>query len=282
MNAQALKLKSFKLFFFAVCFVAGLTGCEKEDVGSPVVTPPLTQQPNPVPLNALVKQLRQSEIDYSAFTYDSKNRLVQLRSQWQYMPGDPSAIRTIDYNYQYDAQNRPTQLSYTQGFLTRFTHNNLLVEKAQEFYPGGAIANDYTYVYAQGRIIQMLVKNYDDLGEPPTNYKYELSYDSIGNLNKIAIYEERSSTPGGAQYVLLETKEFSDFDNKVNPIGWMMQFPYLPTIRWQFNNPGKEVIKPTGGPFTTRIYTYTYNDQGLPITRTRTEGGSSATIQYIY
>lgn len=85
------------------------------------------------------------------------------------------------------------------------------------------------------------------------------------------------------QYELIETVVYSDFDDKINPTSWMLRHPYLPQIRWQFNNPGREVRSPAGGPAETTNYAYEYNAQGLPVSKTTSRQGAGVlTVQYQY
>ena len=260
--------------------VIGLAACEKDPVEPGPA--PINQQPNPLPSNALVKQIKWSENDHLTATYDAKNRLKQWRSQWQYVQEDSTKIRSIVYDFQYDAQDKVTKISYTGGFVTNLYYNNQLVEKAQELFPGGAVMNDFTYLYNNKRIIGVIRKIANAFGGGFTTYKYEFGYDNKGNLNQIKNLEQLSQPVNGNPYKLLETTTYSDFDEKVNPNQWQLQFPYLPQVRWQFNNPRRKEVKTEGGSTLATTYAYTYNAQGLPTEQRETVNGTTKTAKISY
>jgi YD repeat-containing protein len=270
--------KHLMLLFAAL--VITLSACEKDPAEPNPL--PVIQQPNPLPANALLKQMKWSENDYLSATYDAKNRLTQWRSQWQYVEEDPTKIRAIVYDFQYDTQDKVTKISYTGGFVTNLYYNGQGVEKAQELFPGGAVMNDFTYLYNNKRIVAIIRKIANAPGEAPTTYRYELGYDNKGNLNQIKTFEQLSQPVNGNPYKLLETTTFSDFDDKVNPIHWNLQFPYLPQVRWQFNNPRRKQIKTEGGATLVYTYTYTYDTKGLPIEQRETLNGRTKTARISY
>lgn len=256
------------------------TACEKD----PVLPGPtqVLQQPNPLPINALVEQVKWSENEFLTATYDAQKRLNQWRIQWQYVQNDPTKIRAITYAFQYDSQGKVTEINYTNNFKVNVFYNDQLVEKAQELYPGGEVLNDYTYLYNNKRIIGIIRKAANDPGEVPTTYKYEFGYDDKGNLNQIKTLEQLPQPVNGNLYKLLETTTYSDFDDKVNPLHWQLQFPYLPQVRWQFNNPRRKEVKIEGGTTSVHTYAYVYNGQGLPTEMSETIDGATRTAKISY
>jgi len=68
----------------------------------------------------------------------------------------------------------------------------------------------------------------------------------------------------------------------VNPKSWLLRYPYLPQVRWQFNNPGKETIKVGQDQPKTILYTNEYNAQGLPISNTEIRSNGILTAQFFY
>lgn len=272
---------SFKSTLFALTLLLSLAACEKDPIETPPPTtiPPQQQLPNPLPANARIKQMKWTEIDHQTFTYNAEGQVAQLRSQWQYVEGDPTKIRTIVYDFQYDAQDRPVQITLSDGFTVRYFYHGNLIHLTKEFYPGGAVAREVTYIYAGDRISHETWRVSNAPGEPVSVYKHAFSYDARGNLSKVDIYEQQENL----QYQLLETVEYSEFDDKINPTSWLNRYPYLPQLRLQYNNPGKEIRRPVGSAAETTNYAYTYNAQGLPAQKrtTRPMAGES-TVQLVY
>lgn len=272
-----------KSALFAVTILLGITACKKDPVDPPGYDwPPQQQLPNPLPAKALVKQLKWSELDHQSFFYNEQNQVKQLKSQWQYVQGDPTKIKTFVIDFEYDAQHKPVKITLNDGNTVKITYKDNLIAKTQEFFQNGTLTNDITYLY-ENQVIKELRResnNADD--ELPTIYKYKLGYDTKGNLNKIETYLQIIDSTQEVRYELSETREFSNFDNKINPTSWLIQFPYLPQMRWQFNNPGKETITVPQSPATTYTYNYTYNENSLPVSKSTTGSGGTITVQYIY
>lgn len=274
-----MKTQSFKFTFLSLAVLLSLAACEKDPAETPTQIPPQQQLPNPLPANALVKQVKWAENDHETYQYNSKGQVSQLRSQWQFDQSDPTKIRTIVYDFQYDEQDRPMQVTYTNGFTTRYFYHGNLIHVTKELYPGGGVAKEVTYIYANDRVAHEIWRVSNAPGEPVTVYKHAFSYDAKGNLSKVEVYEQQENL----QYKLLETTEYLDFDDKINPTSWTLRYPYLPQIRWQFNNPRKEVRRTPEGLEETITYAYEYNAQGLPSVQRKTRPlGGTLTAQYQY
>ncbi|HRI59539.1 MAG TPA: hypothetical protein PK228_07440, partial [Saprospiraceae bacterium] len=245
--------------------------------------PPQQELPNPLPAKALVSKLKWADNDHYTFTYNAKNQVSNLRYQYQYVQGDPTQIRTVVYDFQYDAQDKPVQVNYSGGFSEKYFYHGNLVHRTKEFYPGGDWSKEVTYIYANDRIAQEIWHVNGLPGEPVSVYKYQFGYDQKGNLAEIETYEQViDSTSGQLQYKLLETTEYSDFDDKINPTSWMLRHPYLPQVRWQFNNPRREVRRLTDGTSQTTTHEYEYNDEGLPVVKRTTGPSGVLTMTYSY
>jgi|GEM_PF-1576597 len=280
MKKQALKPVLFALL---VAFVAA--ACEKDPVTdpNPNPVPPQQQLPNPLPANALVSKLKKTEVDHETFTYNAKGQVSQVKAQWQYDQSDPTKIRTLVYDFEYDAQDKPIQINYSGGFSTKFSYHGNLVHRTKEFYPGGDWSREVTYIYADNRIKQEIWHVNGLYGEPADIYRHDFGYDAKGNLAKIEVFEQViDSTSGQQQYKLLETVEYSDFDDKINPTSWMLRYPFLPQVRWQMNNPRREIRRLSGGTVHTTTHEYAYNNEGLPASRRTTTAGGVQTTTYEY
>lgn len=258
-----MKQQPFKSALFALTLLLGLAACKKDPIETPppaTVIPPQQQLPNPLPASALVKHLTWTETDRQAFTYNDKGQVTQLRSQWQYVQGDPTKIKILVYDFEYDARNRPYQLKVSGGGFVRYFYHGDLIHLTKEFRPNGELVKEVTYLYTGDRLSHEIWRVSNAPGEPVTVYKHSFAYDARGNLAKVDVYEQLENL----QYKLLETVEYSDFDDKINPTGWTARYPYLPQLRLQYNNPRKEVRRLVGAAAETTTHTYTYNVQGLP------------------
>lgn len=273
-----MKLLHLKLLFILLAIVSfGFGACKKDPI-DPSIPVPVNQQPNPLPASALLKHIRWAENDHYTIAYNDHNQPLQLISQYQFVEGDPTQIRTLIYDFQYDAQQRLSQVNQTGGWVTKYFYHGDLIHNVKDFYPGGALANETVFIYANNKIVQenYLVSN--PVGEPPSVYKRMLGYDGKGNLIKVETFEQQADL----SFKLIQTTTFSDFDNKVNTSNWISRYPFLPQVRWQFHNPGKETVQLEGDLPKSTTFAYTYNAQGLPISKTenRPNGTLTAQLQY--
>jgi len=255
--------------------------CKKDPDPIPLPeVPPQQQLPNPLPATALVGQLKWSDNDHETMTYNAQGQVSQMVSQWQYVEGDPSKIRSILYDFHYDLERKPAMLSSSDGFRVQYFYHDTLVERTREMLASGTILNEVTYLYNTDlRIVQEVHRRTNWPNEPVQVLKYVFGYDNRGNLNKVEEYEQ----VGIDEFELLMTTEYSDFDNKVNPTSWKLRYPFLPQVRWQMNNPRKETRHwPTGETLVVTA-TYDYNSVGLPVAkRTVHPTGGQATMTYTY
>lgn len=274
-----MKHSFFQPVFFLLLVLSGLAGCRPDPAEEPSDSlPPQQQLPNPLPAKALVTLLWWAEKDHQSFSYNAKGQVSQLTSQWQFVEGDPTQIRTITYNFQYDAQDRPSGITTTDGFSAKYFYNGNVIDKTQELYPGGAISNELTYRYRNGRVSEEHWRIPGIAGDPDDVYKHAFSYDAKGNLNLIETYERDSLQ----QYRLLEKVEYLDFDDKINPTSWMMRYPYLPQMRFQINNPRREIHTRTGEAPVITLNEYEYNADGVPVSRRTTKPSGELVMEYHY
>jgi hypothetical protein len=272
-----LTIKHYFLFWaLSIAFAA----CKVEE--DPTPEPEVPAQTSPLPSYALLKSLKHSDIDFQQFNYDASGHLSQLVSQWQFVQNDPSQVRKVVYDFKLDAQNRPIELSIQSGFRTQYVYKNGLIEQTQEFFPGGAVYKDQSYQYRQGRISSIReVRANVSPAEGTTTFRFDYSYDQRGNLNKVQEYLLSNPDTPQEKAKLLMTTEYLDFDDHINPNSWLMVYPYLPHLRWQINNPRKE-LRYEGDFHKTTIFTYQYNAQKLPVLRRAQAEGPSLTVEYLY
>jgi hypothetical protein len=274
---------AFKSPLIALVLLLSAAACTKDPAEQPAPgIPPQQRLPNPLPAHARVREIKRTETDHQTFYYNNRRQVSQVRSQWQFDESDPTQIRTIVYDFQYDEQDRPFQVQTSDGFFANYFYHDTLVERTKEFFPGGALFNEVTYIYNNSRIIQQIWRRANLPGEPTSVFKYTFNYDSKGNLAKVEKFELVDASGPATRYELLETTEYSDFDDKINPTSWMLFYPYLPQVRYQYNNPRREVRKQVGVAPIVTDYRYEYSAAGLPVVVHTTIGGETATKQYKY
>lgn len=241
--------------------------------------PPQAVWPNPLPTHALVKRLAWSDIDFQRLTYNDQGQVAQLHSQWQFVQNDPTQIRQITYDFQYDAQHKLAEVTSSDGPVTKYFYQGDRIQKVQQIIPGtGLEKEENTYTTSNGRIVQGIRRLTNLATGETTIFKLMFGYDAKGNLNKVDNYVQEPGQP----FKWYQTFVYSDFDNKMNTTSWMLRTPYLPQIRWQINNPGKMTLMMPNLPGKVTTYTYTYNQQGLPASKTTMESGVSLRVFYQY
>lgn len=272
--------------FFRLAALAALTSlaaCQKSPEDAPVFNrPPQQQLPNPLPAGALVKRIQSTETDFQTFTYNNRGQVKTYRAQWQYDEADPTKIRVIEDLFEYDGQDKTALSASTGGWSTHYYYNDKLIEKTQVLFPGGAVFTDYTYLYDDNYVIGLIVMQAKEPNEPVVTYKHLFDYDDRGNLIRDERYTLQETTQGDKFYVLESTTTYGDFDNRINPIGWMLQYPFLPQIAWHVNNPGYQEYKVANSAAQTTRYTYEYNAAQLPVVRRITSDGNTRTEVITY
>lgn len=241
--------------------------------------PPQAVWPNPLPTHALVKRLAWSDIDYQQFTYNERGQVTQRYTQWQFVQGDPTQIRRITYDFQYDTQHQLDAVKSSDGPVQQYFYQGKRIEKVQERLQGsGLLKDEFIYTTNNGRIVQEIQTSLNLITGETTHFKAVFGYDAKGNLNRVDNYVQEPGQP----FKWYQTFVYSDFDNKMNTTSWMLRTPYLPQIRWQINNPGKMTMVMSNIPGKITTYSYTYNQQGLPASKTTVESGVPLTVFYQY
>jgi hypothetical protein len=277
-----MKQLTIKSLFLLLALSSAFSACKVDDDPNP--HPDVPSQISPLPDFAKLKLLKRSETDFQEFNYNASGFLNQGTYQWQFVQNDPSALRKIVYDFKVDANGRPTEMSYLPGYRIEYVYQNGLIVHSKEFSPGGALNKDRQYQYQQKRISRVVEVR---ANVPPavgtTTYRFDYSYDQRGNLNKTqeSILSNPNTPQEKASLVLVI--EYLDFDDQINPNSWQLVYPFLPHLRWQFNNPRKEVrYEGELRPIKTTLYRYQYNDQKLPVLRTEELEGGPLSTQYFY
>ncbi len=305
-----MKTQAFSAVLLALAFATGFVACQPEllEEPAPLVTPahlqdgpeigqsttpemveegneipPQQKWPNPLPAHALLKGFTWSETDYVRFTYNAQGQVAQRYAQWQSVQGDPSHIRKITSDFQYDPQHKLAEVKASDGPVTKYFYQGDRIEKVQQIIPGsGLVREEVTFTTSNGRIAQENRRTVSLATGAITTTRSVFGYDEKGNLNKVESYMQPVNAPADKPFEWYQTILYSDFDHKMNTTSWMLRTPYLPQIRWQFNNPGKMTVLLAKAPTQVTTYTYTYNQQGLPASKTTFEAGVLSTVFYHY
>lgn len=259
-------MKVFKMSFVLAAIVV-MAACR--DLPPEALLPDNIQQPNPVPPHALLKRIYYTGNNHYSMAYGAQNQLTRMLYQWQYDPEDTTSIRTLVYDFQYDAAQKLIGLKYSGGFSLRYFYKGSLIDSIMEYYPGGDWQASYRYGYTAGRISHVLRTVAGIGGELPTRYRYTFDYDDHGNLCSITTSEQ---LPDG-QYQWFKTEEYLDFDNGLNTANWLQHYPYLPQVRWQFNNPRRMRTRTRDLEEVILQNEYRYDALGRPVSVTTTRQG---------
>lgn len=274
-----MKQAIFKQALMLVLALSVLASCKKDPIEEPIPSyPPQQEFPNPLPASARVSMLQWDVNDFEIFSYNNQGQVANIHFQWQYVIGDPSQIQALDYSIEYDVEDKPVRIEEYHGYFSKHFYNGKNIEKVQEFNEG-TLHTETTYAYANGRLAYEIKQVKKQNGAPNDVYKYNLSYDGKGNLNKVETLQRDSS----GQYVWIETVEYSNFDGKINPISWKLRFPYLTQMRYQYSNPQKVVRKRPNTADEIITYDYSYDAAERPVLRrSHFPNGNMLEMEYKY
>jgi hypothetical protein len=248
-----------KKLLTAVLLIASLASCKKEDANRPA-------EPQPIPVNdartVLLKQVVAHNLPnpYFKYVYDAEKYVTEIGF------ASGLAVYTVAYEDKRvkkltNIKNGHTMLySYTNGRVSRIDELDMANEKLFSYEP--------TY-NINGKLTQVLWREFE---EDPAGHPFKkvlLSYHADGNLSQLETYYAT-----GATMNLSITKQFSDYDNKTNVDDFYMMdeffdtFLFLPQVKLQLNNPGKEKI--IGAVSTFEInYQYEFSNH-LPVKKSGT------------
>jgi hypothetical protein len=198
------------------------------------------------------------------------------------------------YHFEYDASKRVSFVSFASDFA-RYNviydgtniiemRNNILVNKDRLQYVYGTTGKVelIAYMDSTGFVYKTLDLFYDGprlvridrARRSGTGFVYEktttMTYHSDGNLKDITHHY----LPFDGQTEIAYTIHFDEYDNKINVDGFGLihseffdHLFLLPGVQLQKNNPGKETFTGDGDNYTVN-YSYTYNAQSAPLTKT--------------
>jgi hypothetical protein len=198
------------------------------------------------------------------------------------------------YHFEYDAAGKISFVSFASGFnqynvayeggRINEMRNNIIVNKdrLQYLYDNAGRVSTVRYADSTGVVYTNLNLTYNEQKvvrierqrksgtEFITDKTMVMTYQPDGNLMEITYHY----LPFGVQTEGAFTDRFEQYDNKMNVDGFSLvhndffdHLVLLPGVQFQKNNPGKETRTGDGLNYTVD-YTYTYNDNNAPLTKT--------------
>ncbi len=240
-----------------------LVACSKDSV----VTP------DPAPQPGGTKKLAKIEYDggsYQSMTYNSNGTINTITVHIAYSQGTPDHIV---YNMFYSG-GLATELRGSDGSKFKYLYVNQQLVKT-EVYAAGNLVAFYEYTYANGKLVR--TDGYHRLpggtvSSTPT-MRYGQEYYANGNLKKMSLYYRNTNTG-----VLEKSNDYliDQYDTQPNTSAIFENNPFMPLESLIPNNPLSELHYDMNGALEeTVIHTYTYDNDGAPLTRkttTKTSG----------
>lgn len=248
---------------FSLALSVLFTSCDKDDVN-----------PNePQPEGSRIKKMEYNSDEYTSFVYNADNTLSKM------IFGDNGEISNSVFSY---ANGKLDKIQTDDGLAYELKYQNgkaSVVDIVEDGF-GKVSFNELSYYTASGYLQQVTTYSMTQnpaIFPPFFRISYDYYNDNSGNVKEAKYYFWDDAVD---DFVLEKTVEFSQYDNKVNPLA---QFGIVGYLLFGFNttnNPGKMVEKDDSGQVTsTSTFTYTYNSKGLPTQAVETlvEGGTTTT-----
>jgi hypothetical protein len=198
------------------------------------------------------------------------------------------------YHFEYDLEGKVSFVSFASDFA-RYNiiynggrisemRNNILVNKdtLRYTYDNAGRVDAVKYINGAGTVYTVLFLTYDGqkLIEIERDRKsgtgfiidkiLTMSYHPDGNLKELTYHY----LPFNGQPEQIYSDRFEQYDNKINVDAFGLvhneffdHLVLLPGVQLQKNNPGKETRTGDANNYSVD-YIYTYNDRGLPLTKT--------------
>lgn len=242
----------------ALSFILLFAACTKD----------LTESADPGtdPSNNSGNKISKIEYDggsYEGISYNSNGTVNKITNHLEYGGGN---AQTINYSFVYNG-SQVTEINGDDGSKFKYSYQNQQVVKTEVFAATGNMIAYYQYTYTNGKLTRTDAFNRLPGGAISTTptVRYDFEYLGSGNLDKMILYYRDASSG-----ILEKTNEyqFSQYDSKHNRSALFENNPYLPMESFTPNNPLKELHFDANGVLEETVtYTYTYDNDGNPLTR---------------
>ena len=245
---------------FTAVIAATLAACSSDRISAPPPPPP------PPPAGVLLKDVEYSRLPspYYHFDYDDAGKISSASFA--------SGLATYSLHYESD---RIRDIDVAAGTVHKLLYNYDESGRAvaiRDRDETGANAQLWFFTYAGNQLTSV-----ERDRAVPGGFIVELTmgflYSEDGNLLEIGTHYPPID---GLQTEQTTVDVFERYDDKVNVDDFDLLHPgffdkliLLPGVKLQVNNPGR-VVHLGDGPHYTVDFTYTYNDQKRPLTRSGT------------
>jgi hypothetical protein len=244
---------------FTALVAATLVGCGSDRISGPLLPPP-------PPAGTLLKDVVYSRLPspYYHFEYDDAGKISSATFA--------SGLAT--YSLHYDGE-RIRDIDVAAGTVNTliYTYDDAgRVAAIRERDPAGANVRLWFFTYA-GQQLTTIERDRAVPGGFIIDLTMSFLYSPDGNLLELG---QHYPAIEGLQTEMTLVDVFERYDNKVNVDDFDLLHPgffdkllLLPGVKLQLNNPGRIVHIGDGDDYTVD-FTYTYNDQNRPLTRSGT------------
>ena len=246
-----------RLTIFAAIVAATIAACSSDNISAPPPPPP------PPPAGVLLKDVEYTRLPspYYHFDYDNAGNVSSASFA--------SGLATYSLHYQ---NNRIHDVDVAAGTVDRlfYSYDDLgRVASIRNTDPTGANTQLWFFTYS-GRQLTSIERDRAVSGGFVVQLTMDFSYYADGNLLELV---QHYPAVDGLQTEQTLVDVFQRYDDKVNVDDFDLLHPgffdkliLLPGVKLQIGNPGR-VVHFGDGPQYTVDYTYTYNDQKRPLTR---------------
>ncbi|MFT3679868.1 MAG: hypothetical protein QM791_06325 [Ferruginibacter sp.] len=240
-----------KIFYLLGAFIL-FAGCSKDETGTPPVTVP-ADDVRTVFLKEIVAQSLPNP--YYRFVYDTAGYVKQAAF----------ASNLAVYDVEYASKRVKKLTNNRNGHLLLYNYTGTHVTRIDEFTLANTKIYSYEFSYnTMGKLVAIVWKEFFDDPAGIVSKKLTFGYYTDGNLSILKNYLANN----GALELTI-TKEFSHYDDKQNVDDFYMMadffdsFLFLPQVKLQQNNPGKERITGAVNDFEI-TYTWEFSNN-LPV-----------------
>lgn len=248
-----------------IAFVALITSCTHE--------PALAPQPDvPTPTKELVLQkITSGDQNVQAYSYSAQGLLSSFQSHWVY-DDSASTASTMRAEFNYDAQNRLSQITTNGSLYVKFFYEGKLFDRTEEYDHRNRLIVTHFYLFnAEGQLVELLDQIHDpysDSTDLSSFVKFRYEYDNQKNVQRIFSFTRKA---GDTSFKPWQSVHYEGYDDKKNPYNSLPHYPFVAQSCTQVNNPGKIITKRSDDQSVLSVLTmtYTYNAQGYPTRKTQ-------------